>query len=229
MTLSPRWWQIAKAACSSLSVKNECQWRSHDGPMIPPVRLSLMWSTPAWMCSRMVRTNPSGPSHGRAKPVPRAWPAVVVRNQPHVERRGPTCCPESNARLSATSMKCGVPAMRSPVTPASRSARCALARYCAVSSGTPACEIRGHSRCTCASQSPGSRYAPRRSMTCAPRVVGERLPSRTSTMRSFSIVTLAPAVTPGVIASMRFALVRTRRAVAAMAQEPSTLSRPSRA
>ncbi len=56
-------------------------------------------------------------------------------------------------------------------------------------------------------------------MTCAPRVVGERLPSRTSTMRSSSIVTLAPDVTPGVTASMRLALVRTRRAVAAMAQE----------
>ena len=67
---------------------------------------------------------------GREKPATRVEPRA-------------TCCPESNARLSATSMKCGVPAMRSPVTPASRSARCALARYCAVSSGTPACGIAG--------------------------------------------------------------------------------------
>src|SRR5215831_17874317 len=49
-------------------------------------------------------------------------------------------------------------------------------------------------------------------MIRAPRVFGERPPSRTSTMRSSSTVTLLPARTPGVTASMRLVLVRTRRA-----------------
>src|SRR5262245_52892843 len=57
-------------------------------------------------------------------------------------------------------------------------------------------------------------------MICAPCVLGEHSPSRTSTMRSSSMVTLLPARTPGVTASIRLVLVRTRRA-ALMARSPS--------
>ena len=41
MTLRPRWWQIANAACSSLSVKNECQWRSHARTHDPAGEIEL--------------------------------------------------------------------------------------------------------------------------------------------------------------------------------------------
>src|SRR4030095_1829512 len=105
-------------------------------------------------------------------------------------------------------MKCGVPAVRMDVTPDSRRPCAAFAAYCTVSSATPAAAIRGHSRCTCTSHTPGSRYAPPRSIPCAP---AGHVPPRaaTSAMRASSIVTLAPAVTPGRTPSIKFAFART--------------------
>ena len=38
----------------------------HAGPMMPPERLSLMWSTPFLICSRMALTHPYGPSTSSA-------------------------------------------------------------------------------------------------------------------------------------------------------------------
>ena len=124
---------------------------------MPPERLSLTWSTPFSICSRMARTKPIGPSQVLANPVPSAWPAVVVRNQPPAKIRGPTSRPPAYARLRATSMKWGTPAVRMAVTPDSTSPRVAFAAYCTVSSATVAAGSRGHSRCTWTSQRPGSR------------------------------------------------------------------------
>ncbi len=81
-----------------------------------------MWSTPFVICSRIAVTNPYGPSHSRAWPEVRKWPPVVVRKWPAAKRRGPTYCPEANARFQATSMKWAAPAHRNPTIPLSVSA-----------------------------------------------------------------------------------------------------------
>ena len=56
--------------------------------MIPPVRLSLTWSTPFLICSRIARTKPYGPSHSSACPDVRKWPPVVVKKWPAANTRG---------------------------------------------------------------------------------------------------------------------------------------------
>ena len=48
----------SRAARISSSSRNEWVCRSQAGPMMPPDRLSLMWSTPFLICSRMALTQP---------------------------------------------------------------------------------------------------------------------------------------------------------------------------
>src|SRR5688572_22713023 len=99
--------------------------------------------------------------------------------------------------------------MRMLVMPDSVSAWAALAAYCTVSSATLAVGTRGHSKWTCVSHRPGTRYEPRRSMTRAFAVGAGSRASRTSVMRLPSIVTLAPSITRGWTQSIRRAPVRT--------------------
>ena len=74
------------ALSSSCEQERVSGGRSHAGPMMPPERLSLMWSTPFLICSRIAFTNPYGPSHSSAWPEVRKWPPVVVRKWPAGEQ-----------------------------------------------------------------------------------------------------------------------------------------------
>src|SRR5688572_15451431 len=128
-------------------------------------------------------------------------------------------------------MKCGVPAVRMDVTPDSSIPCAAFAAYCTASSAIVADGSRGHSRCTCTSHNPGSRYAPARSITCAP---AEPVRARvaTSTMRPASIATSRPALTPGRTQSITFAFARTsvidepRRPRSAVVERAPAIAQP---
>src|SRR6516162_10390151 len=100
MTLKPRFRQISKAARISSSSTNEWVWRSQAGPMIPPERLSLMWSTPFLICSRTAFTHHRGrrpPAHDPRSRSVRPWcEEITAGEQPRADMlsgiEGPLPC-----------------------------------------------------------------------------------------------------------------------------------------
>ena len=165
------------AAVSSSRRNITADITSWPPPMMPPVVISLIWSTPCRICSRTAWTKASAPSTATMRRVPPngSCPAVVRIASPQQKSRGPTNRPAANASRQATSAHPDTPTTRSDVTPAD-SASIAFRPCSSTESGKVWTGSRPvhvvERRWVWTSQSPGRSQAPPRSSRWSARGAG---------------------------------------------------------